>query len=126
MCFYFQLKFHNLNVSAKSLINSKRKHKVKVHKTYLLIKHHNDLCLKLERFNKFWKYFLVSMVFFYVLFIWFVMYSALISPLDFLPKTFMRFLLIQVIVVFVSIEFIIFSISLEVQLTLSFIHHFGA
>ena len=114
MCFYFELKFHNLNVLAKSLIDSKQKFKIKTQKTYLLIKHHNDLCLKLDRFNNFWKYFLVSMMSFYILFIWVIMYCAMIHSLNFLPKIFMRFLLVEIIVIFFSIEFVIFSVSLEV------------
>ena len=115
LCFYFQLKFNNLNIKAKSIINSKQKVKTSSKKINWIIKEHNDLCFMLKRFNDFWKYLLIVVLSYYIMFIWFSIYIDMIfKSSDLLTKLFMHFLLVEVIGTFACIVIIIFNVSIEV------------
>ena len=84
-------------------------------KVYLLIKKHNALCLMLERFNDFWKFLLISVLSFYIIFIWFIVYVPIVySKLEFITDLFMHLLLFEVIGMFACIVIIIFNVSKEV------------
>ena len=128
VCFYFNLKFHHLNVQAKTLLSSNVKRrqtsmsmsnvkyqKIFRRKVYQLIKHHNDNCLLLKCFNDFWKYFLMNVLGFYIAIIWFLMFMHLIYPkLDLFPKLVLHLALLEMIIVFVSLVIMFFNVSIEV------------
>ena len=117
ICFYFQLTFHNLNVKAKKLLNSKKNPKIKACKVYLLIKQHNDICLMLKRFNDFWKFHLLNSMSFYVILIWFCVYiSIFYSKLDFFGKLFMNCLPAEVVCILAFIVLIIILVSIQVNI----------
>ena len=110
------MKFHNFNIKALDLLNSKLKLKIKARRIYLLIKEHNDLCFMLNRFNDFWKIFMVFTFSYYIVFIWSLAYPSIAySNIDLFQKLFMWFSLSGSIVTFFNISFIIFSISSEVM-----------
>ena len=118
VCYYFQMKFHNLNVEAKSLLHSKQNNKIKARNVYKLIKQHNEMRLLLNRFNDFWKYLLVSLISFYAFIIWFLLYVHIVYPnLDFLPKLFMYMYLFGIINLFAAVVLIIFNLSIQVIIT---------
>ena len=110
------MKFHKLNIKANELLNLKQSNKIKTRRIYCLIKEHNKLCLMLNNFNDFWKKLLVFVFSYYVLFIWFSFYVPTIySDLKLIPRLFMHFNLVGVIVVFSCITFVIFNVSSEVN-----------
>ena len=115
VCFYFTLKFHNFNIKAIKLLNSKLKRKIKVRRIYLLIKEHNGICFMLNRFNDFWKTLMVFIFSFYILLIWSMAYPSIVySNINLFQRIYMWLCLIESIVAFFYISSIIFSISSEV------------
>ena len=120
--YYFQLKFHNLNVKAKHLLNRKSNRKLNRRLNYdafKLIKNHNDICMMLNNFNHFWKYLLTIQVCFYVILTWlFVYVNFFYSNLDFLIKIILSSLMLFFVGFISGIVFVIFSISIKVIIKL--------
>ena len=99
------------------ILNSKRSVNVTSRRVYSLIKQHNELCLMLKRFNDFWKYLLVPLLTFNIIFIWFILYVILVYPkADKLAKLFFWSLFIQMLSIFAGIVIIMFNVSSEVIL----------
>ena len=112
------MKFHNLSVRAKRLLNSKRNGIMIWRKIDLLIRYHNRMCLMLNRFNHFWKLLLVPFMLFYVVYIWFAAYITIFYPkLNILAKYFMITCLLEFTIIFAFIVIITFSVSIQVIIT---------
>ena len=101
--YYFQLKFHSLMVQAKLVLNQNPKRKSnRSNQVFKLIKHHNDICLMLDQFNRFWKYLLAIQMCFYVILTWLLVYvNFFVLNLDIFIKIIL-FLLPLFFIVFIT------------------------
>ena len=122
ICFYFHLKFNNLNIQTKSLFaNSKIDPRFVRRKVYLIINVHNAICWKLKRFNDFWKYHLISEFVFFLIMIWFYIYEIVF---DIKLAIYNRLFLVNWLLTFSSLLslfiYMVFIVSLEVRFLIMF------
>ena len=130
--YYFQLKFNNINVQAKLLLNSnknlnpnlnfrrlKNQHlnRLNSNAVFKIIKQYNHICSMLNQLNQFWKYLSTIQMCFYAILTWLLVYVNFFYPnLDFFIKIILFSLMIFFIGFFSGIVFVIFTISIKVIL----------
>ena len=82
-CFYFHLKFRNLNdkIKALLLLKAKRRNAKKIFRCVnLIIQEHNVICSRQHRFNEFWKIYLKFEIFNFIFQVWFFAYESIFDP----------------------------------------------
>ena len=124
ICFYFHLKFQNLNdeIKALILIKAKRRKTRKIfRRVNLIIQKHNEICLRQHRFNQFWKIYLKYQIFNFIFQVWFFAYESIFDPkLVLFNKIFFGNWLNNWIIVLSCFIYMIYLVSIKVFFKLLF------
>ena len=125
ICFYFHLKFKNLNDEIKDLLLIKAKRritKIIFRRVNLIIQEHNAICLRQHRFNQFWKIYLKFEIFNFIFLVWFFAYESIFDPkLVLVNKIFFGNWLNNWIIVLSCFIYMIYLVSVKVLFKLLFL-----